>query len=135
MALPGLAVNSTEVTGPQPELASQLPVMVQKSAGRRIGAQPPVGGWPHACGGAGVELERARWCIHQDGHQDLRHAEDQRCETEEHRTYLRQPIDGRGHECVTTAARTTVAGIGASAAHRAACRSPAPRPGAATTGR
>lgn len=28
------------------------------------------------------------WCVHQDGHPDLRHAEDQRCETEEHRTYL-----------------------------------------------
>ena len=46
-------------------------------------------------------IKCASWCIHQDGHPDLRHVGDQRCETEEHRTYLHQPIDRREYECVT----------------------------------
>jgi hypothetical protein len=33
------------------------------------------------------------WCEHGDGHPGMRHAEDQRCETEEARTYLHNRKD------------------------------------------
>ena len=57
------------------------------------------------------------WRIHQDGHPDQRHAEDQRCETDEHRTYLhlRMPESvEHGYNYVTpyaTGARTCRASL------------------------
>jgi hypothetical protein len=42
------------------------------------------------------------WCEHGDGHPGMRHAEDQRCETEEARTYLHNRKDNDAADYVTT---------------------------------